>query len=163
MAIRKKRKPKTNRAKLNDALIEWTKFYVKARVGGQCFYAGKDETACSGYPTWGHIIAQAKSKYLQCDLMNLECECQGHNLAHKHNEGAFHVWWVMNDTERYNYLMNHKHYEWRPTITELEDAILKILDVCVEENLLTEENLDRFNFDLTKYSKCLAKEKGQEI
>ncbi len=160
--MRRKRKPKTNRAKLNDALVEWTKFYIKAKVGGQCFYEGKDGTQCSGYPTWGHIIAQAKSKYLQCDLMNLECECQGHNLAHKHNEGDFHVWWNNHAPLRFHYLAEHKHDEWHPTIGELEDGIRQIYFACWCENLLTEENLERFNFNLSKHSK-LAKEKGQEI
>ena len=138
------KKNKTRRQTLEDDLTNWTRFYVKARVDGQCFYAGTDNVTCKGYPTWGHIVHQKNHKRLKWDLKNLECECQGHNMSHFHSEGFFHAWWMKKDPARYDYLYSLKHASGKFDFGQLELMLIDIKQRCEREGLLTDEKITKF-------------------
>lgn len=140
----KARKPKTRRQILERDITNWTRFYVKARVDGQCFYAGTDGLRCSGYPTWGHIIRQKNHKRLKWDLKNLECECQTHNFIHDKEEGFFHVFWIERDRARYDYLHSLRYADGKFDYGQLELMLIDIKQRCDQEGLLTDENIKKY-------------------
>jgi hypothetical protein len=142
--IRKQKKPKTRRQILERDITNWTRFYVKARVDGQCFYEGKDKVRCSGYPCWGHIMHQKDHKRLKWDLKNLECECGGHNLWHKYNEGEFHNFWRDLDPKRFEYLYSLKNVSGKFDFGQLELMLIDIKQKCEREGLLTDENIKKY-------------------
>lgn len=100
-----KRKPKSERKKLVDALDSIVSLIVRAR-DKRCVQCGTRERL-----TNGHLFSR-NAYSTRWNLINCNCQCQGCNLTHDHDPYPYQEWWK----KKYGEEEYHKLYQkWART------------------------------------------------